>query len=75
MVQLGLTPMRALEAATRSAATLLGLEQEIGTVEAGKQADLIVVKGNPLDDIALLEKPVRLRYVIQSGKIVKGGEE
>ena len=75
MVQLGLTPMRAIEAATRSAATLLGLEQEIGTVEAGKQADLIVVKGNPLDDIALLEKPARLRYVIQSGKIVKGVEE
>jgi len=34
-----------------------------------------VVKGNPLDDIALLEKPTRLRYVIQSGKIVKGVEE
>jgi len=75
MVQFGLTPMRAIEAATRSAATLLGLEQEIGTVEAGKQADLLVVKGSPLDDIALLEEPARLEYVIQGGKIVKGNAE
>ena len=67
--------MRALEAATRSAATLLGLEQEIGTVEAGKQADLIVVKGSPLDDIALLEEPARLEYVIQGGKVVKDARE
>ena len=75
MVQLGLTPMRALEAATRLAATLLGLEQEIGTVEAGKQADLIVVKGNPLDDIALLEESARLECVIQGGKVVKDARE
>jgi imidazolonepropionase-like amidohydrolase len=72
MAQFGMTAMQAIEAATRSAATLLGLEQEIGTVEAGKQADLLVVKGNPLDDIALLEVPARLEYVIQGGKIVKG---
>ena len=75
MVQFGLTPMRAIEAATRSAATLLGLEQEIGTVEAGKQADLLVVKGNPLDDIVLLEEPARLEYVIQGGRVVKGNAE
>ena len=51
------------------------LEQEIGTVEAGKQADLIVVKGSPLDDIALLEEPARLEYVIQGGKVVKDARE
>ena len=72
MVEFGMTPMQAIEAATASAATLLGLEQEIGTVEAGKVADLILVNGNPLDDIALLEKPSRITYVIQSGKIAKG---
>jgi imidazolonepropionase-like amidohydrolase len=75
MVQFGMTAMQAIEAATRSAATLLGLEQEIGTVEAGKQADLLVVNGNPLDDIALLETPARLECVIQGGKIVKGVRE
>jgi len=71
MVQLGLTPMQAIEAATRSAATLLGLEHEIGTVEPGKQADLLIVNGNPLDDIAVLEQPSRITCVIQGGKIVK----
>jgi imidazolonepropionase-like amidohydrolase len=75
MVQFGMTAMQAIEAATRSAATLLGLEQEIGTVEAGKQADLLVVNGNPLDDIALLETPARLECVIQGGKIVNGVRE
>jgi imidazolonepropionase-like amidohydrolase len=72
MAHLGLTPMQAIEAATRSAASLLGLDHEIGTVEAGKQADLLLVSGNPLDDIALLEDPARIAGVIQGGKIVKG---
>lgn len=72
MVEFGMTPMQAIEAATASAASLLGLEQEVGTIEAGKQADLILVNGDPLDDIALLEEPSRIEYVIQGGKIVKG---
>jgi imidazolonepropionase-like amidohydrolase len=72
MVEFGMTPMMAIEAATASAAALLGLEQEIGTIEAGKQADLILVNGDPLDDIALLEEPKNVEYVIQGGKIVKG---
>jgi imidazolonepropionase-like amidohydrolase len=72
MVEFGMTPMQAIEAATSSAATLLGLENEIGTIEAGKQADLILVNGDPLDDIALLEEPSRIEYVIQGGKIAKG---
>jgi imidazolonepropionase-like amidohydrolase len=72
MVEFGMTPMQAVAAATASAAALLGLEQEIGTIEAGKQADLILVNGNPLDDIALLQEPANVEYVIQGGKIVKG---
>jgi imidazolonepropionase-like amidohydrolase len=72
MVAFGMTPMQAIEAATKSAATLLGLEQEIGTLEAGKEADLLLVNGNPLDDIALLEDSARLECVIQGGKIVRG---
>src|SRR5437899_3453482 len=75
MVQLGLTPMRALEAATRSPATLLGLEQEIATVEAARKADLMVVKASRLDDIAFWEEPARLEYVIQGGKVVKDARE
>ena len=71
MVELGLTPMQAIQASTHSAATLLGLESEIGTVEAGKQADLLLVNGNPLDDISLLENPSAVESVIQAGRIVK----
>src|SRR5437773_3012071 len=48
-----------------------GLESEIGTVEAGKQADLLLVNGNPLDDISLLENPSAVESVIQAGRIVK----
>lgn len=72
MVEFGMTPMQAVAAATAAAATLLGLDQEIGTIEAGKQADLILVNGNPLDDIALLQEPANVVYVIQGGRIVKG---
>jgi len=71
MVELGLTPMQAIQASTHSAATLLGLESEIGTVEPGKQADLLLVNGNPLDDISLLENPSAVESVIQAGRIVK----
>jgi imidazolonepropionase-like amidohydrolase len=67
-----MTSMRAIEAATRSAATLLGLEHELGTIETGKEADLLLVNGNPLDDISLLEEPTNIEWVIQGGKIVKG---
>ncbi len=72
MVDFGMTPMQAVVAATASAAALLGLEQEIGTIEAGKQADLILVNGNPLDDIALLQEPANVEYVIQGGRLAKG---
>ncbi len=72
MVEFGMTPMMAIKAATASAAALLGLDHEIGTIEAGKRADLILVNGNPLDDIALLQEPTNVVYVIQDGRIVKG---
>ena len=72
MVEFGMTPMQAVAAATASAAALLGLDQELGTIEAGKLADLILVNGNPLDDIALLQEPRNVVYVIQGGTIVKG---
>ena len=51
MVQSGLTPMQAIMCATKTNAELLGIEQTTGTLTVGKQADLIVLDGNPLDDI------------------------
>ncbi len=68
----GFSPMGAIEAGTRIAAQVLGLEKELGTVEEGKVADLVMVEGNPLDniDVLLNQEPVCL--VMQGGKIVKG---
>jgi imidazolonepropionase-like amidohydrolase len=66
-----LTPLEAIEAGTRVNAQVLGLAKEFGTVEEGKQADLVVVQGNPLDDIGLLLNRDNVRLVVQGGKIVK----
>ena len=54
--ELGMTPMEAIVSATLRGAELLGLEDELGTIEAGKLADVIVVDGNPLEDIWALRE-------------------
>jgi imidazolonepropionase-like amidohydrolase len=65
-----LGPMRALLAATRTNAEILGMGQEIGTVEEGKLADLLLVDGDPLDDPAILEDASRIHMVLLEGEIV-----
>jgi imidazolonepropionase-like amidohydrolase len=52
----GFSPSGAIEAATRTPARMLGLETEIGTVEPGKRADLLIVGGDPLEDLRALRK-------------------
>ena len=69
LVKAGLTPLQALRAATGWAAECLGLEREIGTVEKGKLADLIVVAGDPLGDVAVLQDPERIALVLKGGEI------
>jgi imidazolonepropionase-like amidohydrolase len=64
MVEGGMTPMQAIVATTRSAAELMGLEAELGTLEVGKRADLVVVDGDPLD-VATLDQ--RISAVYQDG--------
>lgn len=54
-----------IESATREAARLLGRDREMGTVEAGKLADLVAVSGDPLEDVAALQR---------AGFVMKGGE-
>jgi imidazolonepropionase-like amidohydrolase len=68
MVRLGLTPMQAVQTATRNAAQLLGLDAEIGTIEAGKVADVVAVIRDPLQDIRSLEK---IDFVMQGGRVVR----
>lgn len=63
----GATPWQAIQAATRNAATLCGVGEDLGTVEVGKIADLIVVGGNPLEDVNNVR---RLQLVFKDGRIV-----
>jgi imidazolonepropionase-like amidohydrolase len=69
----GYSHMGAIEAGTRVAARVLGLEKELGTVAEGKVADLVMVEGNPLDNIDVLLNQESIRLVMQGGRIVKGG--
>ena len=69
LVKSGMTPMQAVQSATGWAAECLGQEADLGTVEAGKLADLIVVAGDPLADIALLRDPERIALVIKDGAV------
>jgi imidazolonepropionase-like amidohydrolase len=70
MVEAGLSPKEALVSATGSAAKILGLQDEIGMIAKGKQADLVVVDGNPLEDISLATKPECIRMVMKGGEPV-----
>jgi imidazolonepropionase-like amidohydrolase len=67
----GFSPLEAIEAGTRVGAQVLGLEKELGTIEEGKLADLVVVDGDPLADIDILLQPASIRVVLQGGRIVK----
>lgn len=68
MVDAGMEPMRAIQAATSVAAELLRAEREIGAVKEGYQADLVAVAGNPLESIGLLRD---VQFVIKGGTVVK----
>ncbi len=72
MVSLGLSPMQAIMAGTSRAACLLGIDQSVGTIEVGKQADLLIVDGNPLRRINLLRDRTRIAGVMQAGKFASG---
>jgi imidazolonepropionase-like amidohydrolase len=71
----GLTPLQAIVAGTQTSAELCGLAETLGTVEAGKLADLVVVRGNPLDDIDALGEPDNILLVLKEGEtaIDRGG--
>jgi len=68
MVKYGMTPMQAIQAATSSAADLLGRTDQIGSVKLGKFADLVAVTGDPLKDVSLLEN---VQFVMKDGRVFK----
>ena len=71
MVEPGMTPMQAIQAATRNASKVLDLTDKVGTIEEGMRADLIVVDGDPLADILILQDPERIQLVVKDGNIVR----
>jgi imidazolonepropionase-like amidohydrolase len=71
LVDVGLTPAEALRSATRDAAQILGLEHEIGTVEPGKAADLVVLGGDPTRDLEHLRD---VRLVVRNGMVLRPGQ-
>jgi imidazolonepropionase-like amidohydrolase len=68
MVQNGMTPMQAIQAATMGGADLLGIADKVGSIRAGKLADLIAVRGDPLNNVRLLED---VRFVMKQGEVYK----
>jgi imidazolonepropionase-like amidohydrolase len=68
LVKLGMTPAQAIRTATVNAADLLGWSDKVGSIEAGKYADLIAVDGEPLKDVKTLEQ---VQWVMKGGAVVK----
>ncbi len=71
LVKAGFTPMEAIVATTKTASEVLGLEKRIGTLEKGKLADLIVLDGNPLDDISILQKKEKILAIMKEGQFYR----
>ncbi|MFC7536660.1 amidohydrolase family protein [Sphingomonas sp. GCM10030256] len=69
MVAYGMTPLEAIQAATRNAAEALGRERDVGAIAPGRLGDMVAVAGDPLRDVALL---TRVDAVIKGGQLVKG---
>ncbi|MDX1618749.1 MAG: amidohydrolase family protein [Balneolaceae bacterium] len=68
MVEGGMPPMEAIRSATSVPAAILNMEEQIGSIESGKLADLIAVEGNPLEDISTLEQVL---FVMKEGTVYK----
>jgi imidazolonepropionase-like amidohydrolase len=68
-VKLGMSPMEAILTATRNAAEAMKLDKDLGTLEAGKLADVIAVDGDPLHDIAVLQQKQNIKLVMKEGQV------
>jgi imidazolonepropionase-like amidohydrolase len=71
MVNIGMTPMDSIVATTKKAAECLGWQDQVGTIEAGKLADIVIARENPLQNIRSLENVDNIALVMKDGKVVK----
>jgi imidazolonepropionase-like amidohydrolase len=71
MVEAGMTPAQVLSAATLGGARVMGREAELGTIAAGKLADLLVLDGDPTADLGTLERP---REIVKGGRVLTAEE-
>lgn len=70
LARIGMGPLEAIQSATSAAARLLGIDDRVGSLAPGLRADLVLVEGNPLEDMALLTDPGRIEAVYQAGRRV-----
>ena len=68
MVEMGLTPLQSIQAATVNAADLLGWSDKVGTIETGRSADIIGVDGDPLLDVTTLQ---HVKFVMKGGEVIE----
>ena len=71
MVEAGMTPMQAIVASTKTASECIHMQEDVGTLEPGKYADVLIVNGDPLDDIAVLQDKGKLSLIMQGGNLHK----
>jgi imidazolonepropionase-like amidohydrolase len=69
MVECGMSPMDAIVASTKTASECIHMQSDVGTLEEGKFADLLIIDGDPLDDIGILQNKARIPLVMQGGRI------
>ncbi|WP_158215189.1 metal-dependent hydrolase family protein [Candidimonas nitroreducens] len=72
LTKIGMTPMEAIHAATSTAARVLRMADQIGSLDEGRFADLLVVDGDPTEDLAILQDKTKLKLVIKEGQVVAG---
>jgi imidazolonepropionase-like amidohydrolase len=72
MVAFGMSPMEAIIASTSAAARLIGVDDQIGSIARGKEADLLLIDGNPLRKVELLRDRSRIAGVMKAGRFVAG---
>lgn len=70
MCNIGMTPMEAIVASTKTAAECMGWEDRLGTIEINKLADIVIVKKDPLADVSILEKKSNFHTIMKDGKLV-----